>query len=418
VVKKDEKKVGFGMKKCKISFIILVIAIIGVMSGCGGSTSVGVGLSVSINEVTPSAFQIPKNGKMIISASISEDISDESYSWYCSGGSYALVDDNNPLVIEWTAAAEGDYYITLSVEGVKDKDHVFNEKDAHGSARIDIVVDNIFQVPGKFGTISSAVAIAQEGAIIKIAKGTYKEDLELPCGNITLQGADAATTIIRGEDIEDSEYRERAAAVIVSLYSDVVIDNISVEGGDDGILLKASTVVSNCRIRNNSRNGVHVDNYFGDVSNVTISNCKITGNGECAIFLSGNSYKLITNISNCVISSNFSDGIYSYLGELAVQFCTIFDNIGDGVYITNANNSTITNCIISDNSYGINSYNSEITTSNINFFNNYNGDADDDSLLNGIFSDPLFADADLHLQEGSPALVASDAGGEVGAYGK
>ena len=40
--------------------------------------------------------------------------------------------------------------------------------------------------------------------------------------------------------------------------------------------------------------------------------------------------------------------------------------------------------------------------------------------IDSILTDPTFVDApngDFHLQEGSPALTASDTGGEIGAYG-
>jgi len=193
----------------------------------------------------------------------------------------------------------------------------------------------------------------------------------------------------------------------------IITNNI---GG--GICLAESTaIISNCIISNNrildysghGGGGIISD---GGRSNLTISDCLISGNRA---FWGGGLTECYGKITNCIISDNFATygggGLYGCGGS--ITNCTITGNFaesGGGFY---EYDGPITNCIIWDNIAGegsqlYNSYSSANPT--YSCIQDWEGGGE-----GNISSDPQFAlDGDYHLMPESPCIDAgtnSPAGG-------
>lgn len=106
-------------------------------------------------------------------------------------------------------------------------------------------------------TIQHAINQAFGGETVQIAAGTYPENLTI-AKDLTLQGADAATTIVDGN---------QAGRVIemsfVPAY-DVTLRNLSLRNGKGGILASSGVLlVENCRIYDNDASGEWYDDGGG-----------------------------------------------------------------------------------------------------------------------------------------------------------
>ncbi len=222
----------------------------------------------------------------------------------------------------------------------------------------------------QYPTIQSAINAAASGDIVRVAAGTYNEQIELKNG-INVIGAGADKTIINGEEI---------STVVTSVgVTDMLLEGFTVTNGKSadsgGILCQNSSIaINDCFIKDNSGAGISCHG-----SNLSISNCRITQNAKGGIFCNTALKIIVRNsfianniagvngsgagircgdnldpdsvIENCIIAYNIADlggGIYCS-GPVRIINCTIAYNSatqGGGVWANPAVPPLINNCII------------------------------------------------------------------------
>lgn len=202
--------------------------------------------------------------------------------------------------------------------------------------------------PGNYSTIQAAIDAASDGDTIFIYNGVYS--------GFT---ANKQLTIL-GESRNNTIVCENYNALFAN---GITLSRLSLKGKTfsvDCILeIKANEVlVSDCGIYPPDGLRTEYGLYIEYCSNVTISNCEITGFVYEGIQLR---YAVHCNIENCIISS-CGRGIYSMWDDEynCIYNCEIFDcgwngNVPCGVQLDDSNNY-ICNCNIHDNVKGLDIY--------------------------------------------------------------
>ncbi len=219
---------------------------------------------------------------------------------------------------------------------------------------------------GQYRKIMAAIRAADEGDVIFVKPGTYKEKVVIDKDDITLIGAGPGKTIIDA----DGEY----AAINLS-GDDCTIEGFTLTGGES--------------------HGVYVEDGHHQ-----ISRCLIYGNDDRGIYL----------------SNLFGDG------SAVIEFCTIVDNNVSGIYSVKDHEDTeIRYCIIARNERGIVAdENEDGMTIEYNVLDNE--DENFDGVPEGegnIEADPMFvnpAQGDYRLKKGSPAIDIDGDGTTAGCF--
>lgn len=158
--------------------------------------------------------------------------------------------------------------------------------------------DGSFNHPYK--TISKAIKEAKGKTKIIVAKGVYVENITVS-DNIKISGKDKKKVILKAES---------KSSPAVTLENKTELTDLTIEGGKNGILIKAKgkgeITVSDCLIRDAKGDGIKVED--GDKS----SDRKV-------------------NIINNKIYENNKSGIYSERRRLVIIDNEIFDNELDGI---------------------------------------------------------------------------------------
>tara|TARA_B110000438_G_scaffold14259_1_gene13695 strand:- start:215 stop:9274 length:9060 start_codon:yes stop_codon:yes gene_type:complete len=290
--------------------------------------------------------------------------------------------------------------------------------------------DGVVEVPGEITTIQGAIAIAVSGDSIKVAAGTYTENIDFSGKNIVVIGAGRETTIIDGnqsESVVKFISGEDSTAVLMgftitngaaesgggihldqsspSLYDLTVSQNTSTNGGGIYCDNQSNPILKNSSVVNNS-----ADQHAGGIrcwneSNIKLNNVLIADNTAFqfggGMQCGGNSSPTLMNVT--IINNNA-------------------DDFGGGLYLRNNSNPIIVNSIVWGN-----------TPQNIYFragegsspgyitFSYSDLQGGQDSIVtndNGIVTwgdgnidlDPLFLDADsgnYHLSDLSPVISAA-----------
>ena len=175
-----------------------------------------------------------------------------------------------------------------------------------------------------YKTISKALDKANKNSEIHVAKGEYKETLEVPKG-VEIYGAGSDKTIIKSKDDGKSTIYLKGSATLVDL---------NIKSGKQGINVAngGRVKVINCKIEKNKANGIFITAASLDESSqVMISETEISNNGQNGIY----SQQRNVIIYKSDIEENKSDGIYFEAGVRAWIGSTITKgNHGSGMVAT------------------------------------------------------------------------------------
>jgi len=237
------------------------------------------------------------------------------------------------------------------------------------------ITADILNVPSvSYPTIRAGISAANAGDTVQVAAGTYYERITLK-SDVYVLGAGKTVTTINGSGFE-------TVVTATNVNSAAKFDGFTITNGGNGsglsslgggiYLSNGDLTISNCRITGNTISGTFA--YGGGVyctsgSSATIEDCDITLNTSKyggGIYINS----CAPTISNCQITDNTATGdahgggIYltSSSSSGLIIDCTISDNNGSGVYCGIYSHPTIENCTITGNDAysgaGINCYSS------------------------------------------------------------
>lgn len=273
--------------------------------------------------------------------------------WSSSKDDIAKVDQNGKV----QALKAGTAIITVKTE------------DGNHEASCEVTVTSLMlKVPSEYTTIQAAIDGAQDGSIIVVSQGTYKETLNLDGKNIEIRSADpqdptvVAATIISGEDGDDSVITIRNCNIGVAINGFTITKGkgkLAVDwrsGG--GIYIKdSSATIGFCVIENNEADGgggVYVEGTLS-LQNNTISgnSAQSTGGG---LLLFGGKHTIEGNKIIYNTAGSNGGGLASFNSEDIIEgneisLNTAAGGYGGGLHSTTGEH-TIRDNTISGNSAG------------------------------------------------------------------
>lgn len=174
-----------------------------------------------------------------------------------------------------------------------------------------------------YKTITEALKHASENTTIDVAKGTYKENIEIPSG-VTIAGSERDEVIIEAKDGDKPTVKMKHKAHL---------DEVTVKKGKTGITVNDGdgASISECVIENNNKEGIKIESAkVSSKYEVIITDNLIKNNGRNGIF----SEKRELIIKDNEIINNNRDGIGIMPGSKAfINGNRIKDNDGSGMRI-------------------------------------------------------------------------------------
>ncbi|RLF53600.1 MAG: hypothetical protein DRN24_00410 [Thermoplasmata archaeon] len=239
-----------------------------------------------------------------------------------------------------------------------------------------------------YKTIQEAIDNVSTNSTIYIKKGEYSEVLYIK-KTITLIGEDRDATLIKPVSGKNKY------AIYIGVLG-VTIENLSIINKAPGLyttglrIAASNTKIYNCNIYNTPI-GITIW-----TSNNSIENCKFWNCKDEGIALVGSSYSKCENnriinctfyentdgielqyashniISRCMFFNNTHSGIDAIAklnNDNTISNCKIYNNVAYGIYLSDASNNKIINCVLSNNPDGNlnidkNSNNNQIITNN------------------------------------------------------
>jgi parallel beta-helix repeat protein len=212
-------------------------------------------------------------------------------------------------------------------------------------------------VPAEFKTIAEALSNASAGDVIKVAEGTYMENLEIFVG-VTLEGAGAEKTIIDGMNGRD----QQKPVILVRGVDNVTIRGFTLQNGRRGIHAEKvnALLIEKNVVQNNLRQGIITYFSEGKILNNQVSNNLVdvdNQNGR-GIFIEASKFEIRDN----QLTNNALDGIVvrdstdgrGTPSEVILTENKITGNRGYGLYVFGAVKIAANkNEITDNNSYGV-----------------------------------------------------------------
>ncbi len=208
----------------------------------------------------------------------------------------------------------------------------------------------VISVPKDFLTIQAAIDAAQDGWIVEVAEGLYREAIDLGTKTITVEATGAAVaTIIDGELTEGDASSRVPTVVTVGLAPGdgfATIRGFTITGGQGGTEVAGQAGLF-------GGGGIYLDE-----SDARIESCVISGNSAGSgggVFFNRGSAALV----DCVVSSNSADadggGVYFLESNASVTGTLMSANVatlrGGGVYAVDGS-PTVLSSSLSGNSAG------------------------------------------------------------------
>jgi parallel beta-helix repeat protein len=177
-------------------------------------------------------------------------------------------------------------------------------------------------VPADFKTIGEALAGASAGDVIKVAEGTYTENLTISV-SVTLEGAGADQTIIDGTPGQG----QQQPTLFIRGVNNVTIRGFTIQNGRRGISTERATgiIIENNIIKNNLRQGV----LLNIKSEGKILNNQIIENVPDADGALGRGVNLVDSqavISGNNISKNAQIGVAVFFSKVEITNNQINEN--------------------------------------------------------------------------------------------
>ena len=186
-------------------------------------------------------------------------------------------------------------------------------------------------VPADFKTIGDALANAAAGDVIKVAAGTYTENLNVSVG-VTLEGAGADKTIIDGSNGRP----QQQPVILIRGTNNVTIRGFTIQNGRRGVSTERATgiVVENNVITKNLRQGV----LFNTKSEGKILNNQIVENVPDADGTLGRGINVTDSQAEMVgntVARNAEIGVAVFFSKVTVRGNKIQDNARQGLHLQN-----------------------------------------------------------------------------------
>jgi len=237
--------------------------------------------------------------------------------------------------------------------------------------------------PGNYTTIQHAVNDANEGDIIYVYNGTYKENIEID-KSISIIGEDRNSTVVKG--VKEPTYH-----TFYLIADDINIEGLSIQNGWSGIHVfcgdttHRGITIKDCNIVNNQNffggisfrgqllENVLIENcYFNNneglairieitLENIKISNCYFDGDEilghnvnkmifeNCKFLHSEISLRYISNnvhFNNCRFESTDEIYLYIYGSGQVIENCTFTNSYSEAIQLYESKNAIVRNCII------------------------------------------------------------------------
>lgn len=284
-------------------------------------------------------------------------------------------------------------------------------------------------VPDEFGTIQAALDNANRGDIIKVAGGTYHENVTVP-DYVQLYGGYDPTFSVRDPELYPTiiDADQSGHGLNISERDYIVVDGFEIEdaGGVSyyGIYLKNSEAkVRNCIVRNSWRGiGVVAGTTSPAEADAVIEYCTVRDNTGAGIYVSNADNPAVT-IRYTAVYGNGAEGVYSIASPTDVTNCTIVANgLDGGIEIASSSGNIVKdNIIVSNTGYGItcSSATPAITYSDV-WNNSLGGYSGCSGGTGSMSSDPVFCDVpsvDYSVHATSPTIGAGQYGYDLGALG-
>jgi len=217
------------------------------------------------------------------------------------------------------------------------KDQLYVDADASGTQ--DGSSDHPYQ------TIKKAMNKADGDTEIHIAKGSYKENVEMKDG-VDIYGEDKDDVVIEADDGDEP---------VVKMADDTTINKVTLQKGSQGVRVsdEAKASIIECVIKNNDHDGISIE--ADDVKKsrtVSISENEIKDNGGAGIYSGKRKLSIVDN----EITGNDKDGIDIEKGSsawIADNKINHNDKSGMKLRIDGSNIWTKNNSIRSNNREGI-----------------------------------------------------------------
>jgi hypothetical protein len=208
----------------------------------------------------------------------------------------------------------------------------------------------VISVPKDFLTIQAAINAAQDGWIVEVAEGVYRESIDLGTKAIVVEATgSAAATVIDGELVEGDASSRVPTVVTIGLAPGdgfATLRGFTITGGDGGTAVSGQTGLF-------GGGGVYLDE-----SDARIESCVITGNtAGCGggVFCNRGSASLV----DCVISANSADadggGVHFLESSGSVSGTLLSANVaalrGGGIHAVGGS-PTVSSSTLSGNSAG------------------------------------------------------------------